>query len=163
MSGGYATKTEKTKDKDDPCRLLRGPGRKYCEREPGDKGPDTLPELTPGGQLLDNVAPVLSKDDQEFAAFLTDLKKAGPVGKACAEYAAQPSWWRVAAVVMVFLAALLICALLLSAAMVLLGVSAVCAGAAAAGAGSPSCGGCCPGRAGPWCGSGWRCSASRWP
>ncbi len=53
---------------------------------------------------------------------------------------------------MVFLAALLICALLLSAAMVLLGVSAVCAGAAAAGAGSPSCGGCCPGRAGPWCG-----------
>ncbi|MFB8273607.1 hypothetical protein ACFC96_44550 [Streptomyces sp. NPDC055955] len=134
VSGGYDTNgSPKKEDKDDPCRLIKGPAGQYCEREPGDKGPDTLPELTPGGKLLDEVAPVLSKDDQEFAAFLKDLKAAGPVGKDCAEYAAEPTWWRVAGVVMVFIAALLICALLLSAAMVLVGITAVCAGAAASG------------------------------
>ncbi|MFD7780502.1 hypothetical protein [Streptomyces sp. NPDC059753] len=134
VSGGYDTNDGPRKeDKDDPCRLIKGPARQYCEREPGDKGPDTLPELTPGGKLLDEVAPVLSKDDQEFAAFLKDLKAAGPVGKDCADYAAEPTWWRVAGVVMVLIAALLICALLLSAAMVLVGITAVCAGAAASG------------------------------
>ncbi|MFF1566903.1 hypothetical protein ACFVY1_25835 [Streptomyces sp. NPDC058293] len=134
VSGGYDTNDDpQEEDKDDPCRLIKGDARKWCERAPGDKGPDTLPELTPGGKLLDEVAPVLSKDDQEFAAFLKDLKSAGPVGKECAEYAEQPTWWRVAGVVMVFIAALLICALLLSAAMVLVGISAVCAGAAASG------------------------------
>ncbi|MFB7419772.1 hypothetical protein ACFC1L_34790 [Streptomyces sp. NPDC056210] len=134
VSGGYDTNDGPRKeDKADPCRLIKGPARQYCEREPGDKGPDTLPELTPGGNLLDEVAPVLSKDDQEFAAFLKDLKAAGPVGKDCAEYAAEPTWWRVAGVVMVLIAALLICALLLSAAMVLVGITAVCAGAAASG------------------------------
>lgn len=134
VSGGYDSNDgAKAEGKDDPCRLIKGPARKYCEREPGDKGPDTLPELTPGGKLIDEVAPVLSKDDQKFAAFLKDLKNAGPVGKKCAQYAEQPSWWRVAAVFMVFIAALLICALLLSAAMVLVGISAVCAGAAASG------------------------------
>lgn len=134
VSGGYDTNDGPRKeDKADPCRLIKGPARQYCEREPGDKGPDTLPELTPGGKLLDEVAPVLSKDDQEFAAFLKDLKAAGPVGKDCAKYAAEPTWWRVAGVVMVIIAALLICALLLSAAMVLVGITAVCAGAAASG------------------------------
>ncbi|MFH8737589.1 hypothetical protein [Streptomyces sp. NPDC017964] len=134
VSGGYDTNDgAQETDKDDPCRVVIGDARKWCEREPGDKGPDTLPELTPGGKLIDEVAPVLSKDDQEFAAFLKDLKNAGPVGKKCAQYAEQPTWWRVAAVVMVFIAALLICALLLSAAMVLVGITAVCAGAAASG------------------------------
>ena len=135
VSGGYDTNDgpKKEEGKDDPCRLIKGPAKEWCEREPGDQGPDTLPELTPGGKLIDEVAPVLSKDDQEFAAFLKDLKNAGPVGKECAQYAQQPTWWRVAAVVMVLIAALLICALLLSAAMVLVGISAVCAGAAAAG------------------------------
>ncbi|NEB75967.1 hypothetical protein G3I40_12145, partial [Streptomyces sp. SID14478] len=134
VSGGYDTQGKDTKeDADDPCRLLKGPGKKYCTRDEGDKGPDTLPELTPGGKLLDAVAPVLSSDDQKFAAFLKDLKNAGPVGKECAQYAAEPSWWRVAAVVMIFIAALLIIALLLSAAVVLTGVAALCAGAAAAG------------------------------
>ncbi|MET8210332.1 hypothetical protein ABZT51_30705 [Streptomyces sp. NPDC005373] len=134
VSGGYDTNDDpQEEDKDDPCRLIKGDAKKWCERAPGDKGPDTLPELTPGGKLLDEVAPVLSKDDQEFAAFLKDLKSAGPVGKECAEYAEQPTWWRVASVVMVFIAALLICALLLSAAMVLVGITAGCAGAAASG------------------------------
>ncbi|MFI7008864.1 hypothetical protein [Streptomyces sp. NPDC050145] len=134
VAGGYGEQKDKKKrEGEDYCDLIKGPAKAYCEREPSDKGPDTLPELTPGGELLDAVAPVLSEDDQEFAAFLKDLKKAGPVGKECADYAAKPSWWRVASVVMVFIAALLICALLLSAAMVLLGISAVCAGAAAGG------------------------------
>ncbi|MYT68343.1 MULTISPECIES: hypothetical protein [unclassified Streptomyces] len=141
VSGGYKKQADKDGEKeDDPCDGIAGPGKAYCERETGPgtlpsgkKVLDTLEDLTPGGKLLDEVAPILSKDDQQFAAFLKDLKAAGPVGKECADYAEQPSWWRVASVVMVFIAALLICALLLSAAVVLLGTSAVCAGAAAAG------------------------------
>ncbi|MFF1400699.1 hypothetical protein ACFVZD_44080 [Streptomyces sp. NPDC058287] len=139
VSGGYKpVEPAQSKEKDDTCDLIKGPARQYCERghaSDDDIPPHSdLPDLTVGGQLLDAAtSPVVSQDDQEFAAFLRDLRKAGPVGKECADYARQPTWWRVAAVVMVFIAALLICALLLSAAMVLLGISAVCAGAAATG------------------------------
>ncbi|MER5951205.1 hypothetical protein ABT127_34725 [Streptomyces sp. NPDC001904] len=134
VSGGYKEKADKADAEDDPCEGIAGPGKAYCERDTDADLKDQLPALTPGDKLLDSTASsILSSDDQEFAAFLKDLKASGPVGKACAEYAQKPSWWRVAAVVMVFIAALLISALLVSASVVLLGTSAVCAGAAAAG------------------------------
>ncbi|WP_405634334.1 hypothetical protein OHB53_09235 [Streptomyces sp. NBC_00056] len=140
VSGAYKPKPwerAQSSDKDDICKKIKGPGRKYCERREGDDAippHSDLPSLTVGEQLLDaTTSPVVSQEDQEFAAFLGDLRKAGPVGKECADYARQPTWWRVASVVMVLIAALLICALLLSAAMVLVGITAVCAGAAASG------------------------------
>lgn len=137
VSGGYKPKPKvPSAEKEDRCAAIKGPAHKYCTRDTDSPPParDDLPALTPGEQLLDaSVNPVTSREDQEFAAFLKDLKAAGPVGKACAEYAQEPSWWRVLSVVMVFIAALLISALLVSAAMVLLGTSAACAGAAAAG------------------------------
>ncbi|MFD0067373.1 hypothetical protein [Streptomyces sp. NPDC056690] len=138
VSGAYKpVELARNSDNDDICKKIKGPGRKYCERRQGEDAippHSDLPSLTVGGQLLDAAtSPVVSQEDAEFAAFLKDLRKAGPVGKECADYARQPTWWRVAGVVMVFLAALLICALLLSAAMVLVGITAVCAGAAASG------------------------------
>ncbi|WP_405562783.1 hypothetical protein OG418_00490 [Streptomyces phaeochromogenes] len=148
--GGYKADTE-NEDKNDPCEKIVGPGKAYCERENDSddntcrllkgeakrqcerEGDGGLPSLTPGGELLDAVSPVVSEEDQEFAAFLADLKKAGPVGKACAEYAAQPTWWRVGGAVLLLIGALFICGMLLSSAIVLLGTQGICAAAAAVG------------------------------
>ncbi|MGW1562787.1 hypothetical protein ACWCQ1_40750 [Streptomyces sp. NPDC002144] len=118
----------------DPCRLVKGPAKQWCEgdhraRETG----SALPDLTSGSSLLDTANPVLSQDDQEFAAFLADMKNAGDVGKACAAYAQQPTWWRVGGAFLLLIAALFICGMLLSSAIVLLGTQGVCAAAAAAG------------------------------
>ncbi|WP_228472836.1 hypothetical protein [Streptomyces cyaneochromogenes] len=76
---------------------------------------------------------MVTEEDQEFAAFLADMKKAGDVGKACAAYAHKPTWWRVGGAALLLIAALFICGMLLSSAIVLLGTQGICAGAAAAG------------------------------
>ncbi|WP_455362588.1 hypothetical protein [Streptomyces sp. SYSU K21746] len=127
--GGYKADAEPSEDRKDACSLIIGPAKKYCERGRS----DDLPSLTPGGELLDAVTPVVSEEDQEFAAFLADLKKAGPVGKSCAAYAEKPTWWRVGGTALLLIAALFICGMLLSSAIVLLGTQGICAAAAAAG------------------------------
>ncbi|WP_406359428.1 hypothetical protein OID55_00765 [Streptomyces sp. NBC_00715] len=133
VTGGYKAGTVED-DKDDPCGLVHGSAKKWCQREEaGGSAKDSLPDFTPGGQLLDTANPVVSEEDQEFAAFLSDLKKAGPVGKSCAAYAEKPTWWRVGGAGLLLVAALFICGMLLSAAIVLLGTQAACAAAAAAG------------------------------
>ncbi|MFC4955637.1 hypothetical protein ACFPFX_04915 [Streptomyces mauvecolor] len=137
VSGGYKPENQPKKNKD-ACDLLRGPALKYCEQGATGqvKGPDTdqLPSLTTGDALLQASQPVLTEEDQQFAAFLKDLKdQGGPVGKACAQYASQPTGWRTAGALMLFVAALLICAIPLSASVVLLGTQAADAGAAAVG------------------------------
>ncbi|WTX60606.1 hypothetical protein OIE42_37350 [Streptomyces sp. NBC_00648] len=133
VTGGY-------KPRDDvpggPCSLIKGPAKQYCLAGQGGAAPDrrdALPSLTAAGDLLDSPHPVLGEDDQEFAAFLTDLKKTGPVGKACAAYAERPTWWRVGGAGLLLVAALFICGMLLSSAVVLLGTQGVCVAAAAAG------------------------------
>ncbi|MEU8795424.1 hypothetical protein [Streptomyces sp. NPDC048643] len=133
ITGGYKASAVK-EDKDDPCGLLKGPAKKWCQREhAGQSAKDSLPDFTPGGQLLDTANPVLSEEDQEFAAFLADLKKAGPVGTSCAAYAQKPTWWRVGGAALLLVAALFICGMLLSSAIVLLGTQAVCVAAATTG------------------------------
>ncbi|MGA5598529.1 hypothetical protein ACPCSE_30265 [Streptomyces cellulosae] len=133
VTGGYRT-GDAEQEKHDPCEKIQGPGKRYCERGDGDNGTEGgLPEFTPGGELLDAAHPVLSEEDQQFAAFLADLKKAGDVGKACADYAQKPTWWRVGGAALLLVAALFICGTLLSSAIVLLGTQGVCAAAAAAG------------------------------
>ncbi len=133
ITGGYKAGAVKD-DKDDPCGLLKGPAKKWCHREhAGQSAGDALPDFTPGGQLLDTASPVVSEEDQEFAAFLADLKKAGPVGRSCAAYAEKPTWWRVGGAALLLVAALFICGMLLSSAIVMLGTQAACAAAAAAG------------------------------
>ncbi|MGA5277848.1 hypothetical protein ACPCKL_29470 [Streptomyces cellulosae] len=133
VTGGYKT-GDAEQEKNDPCEKIRGPGKRYCERGDGDNGTEGgLPEFTPGGELLDAAHPVLSEEDQQFAAFLADLNKSGEVGRACAAYAQKPTWWRVGGAALLLIGALFICGMLLSSAIVLLGTQGVCVAAAAAG------------------------------
>ncbi|WP_409239746.1 hypothetical protein [Streptomyces sp. PA5.6] len=141
VSGGYkpgspqhANQQERAQE---ACSRIHGPAKKYCiaglmNKQRPDAAKD-LPKLTMGGQLLESATPIVSEQDQQFAAFLADLKRAGPVGKACAEYAKEPTGWRTAGALMLFLSALLICAIALSGAFVLVGVQAADAAAAAVG------------------------------
>ncbi|MER8009713.1 hypothetical protein [Streptomyces sp. NPDC094149] len=134
VTGGYLPHSAAADKANDPCRLIRGPGKKYCERDAGDKGPGgELPALTPGGELLDASNAIVTDEDQAFAAFLADMKKAGPVGTSCAAYAEKPTWWRVGGAFLLLIATLFICGMLLSSAIVLLGTQGVCAAAAAVG------------------------------
>ncbi|MFI9772115.1 hypothetical protein ACIHJG_35425 [Streptomyces sp. NPDC052415] len=134
VTGGYSREKGSEEEDEGNCRLLAGPAKEYCMRDSDDdRAPDGLPELTPGGELLDAGNAVVSEEDREFAAFVDDLKKAGDVGKACAAYAEEPTWWRVGGASLLLIAALFICGMLLSSAIVLLGTQGICAAAAAVG------------------------------
>ncbi|MGW1728541.1 hypothetical protein ACWCQK_37365 [Streptomyces sp. NPDC002306] len=136
--GGYKVGARVSEKGKEVCSKIHGPARKYCERGfiegvPGSSGGDGLPELTPGGELLDTSNAIVTDEDREFAAFLEDMKRAGPVGKSCAAYAEKPTWWRVGGAGLLLVAALFVCGMLLSSAIVLLGTQGICAAAAAAG------------------------------
>ncbi|MFJ8509683.1 hypothetical protein [Streptomyces avermitilis] len=138
VTGGYKAGAKKdNEDKKDACAKIRGEAKQYCERDtddvPGNNGSGTLPELTPGGELLDASNAIVTDEDREFYAFLQDMKKAGDVGKSCAAYAEKPTWWRVGGAALLLIATLFICGMLLSSAIVLLGTQGICAAAAAAG------------------------------
>ncbi|MFE0930617.1 hypothetical protein ACFW4O_30760 [Streptomyces mutabilis] len=137
VSGGYKADDDGGReggDDEDPCGLIYGPGKEYCEREQDrESAADSLPGLTPGGELLDAPHALVTDEDRELAAFLADLEKAGEVGKAAAAYAEKPTWWRVGGAVLLLIGALFIGGMLLSSAIVLLGTQGVCAAAAAAG------------------------------
>ncbi|MGW1107915.1 hypothetical protein [Streptomyces sp. NPDC002540] len=142
VTGGYkagANRKEPSQDRKDACRKIKGPAKKYCEQGgvytdlPKNDGDSSLPEFTPGGELLDASKAIVTDEDREFSAFLSDMKKAGDVGKSCASYAEKPTWWRVGGAVLLLIAALFICGMLLSSAIVLLGTQGVCAAAAACG------------------------------
>ncbi|MFD5572962.1 hypothetical protein ACFWJA_34080 [Streptomyces cadmiisoli] len=136
VTGGYMPKSTPSDKARDACRKIIGPAKKYCERnfDGGTaSGSDSLPELTPGGELLDASNAIITDEDQALAAFLADMKRAGPVGKSCAAYAGKPTWWRVGGAFLLLIAALFICGMLLSSAIVLLGTQGVCAAAAAVG------------------------------
>ncbi|MGY9066872.1 hypothetical protein [Streptomyces sp. CAS3] len=124
---------EKRQKAEYTCSLVKGEAKQYCLASQGIPRKTTLPSLTADGDLLGSSNAIVTDEDQQFAAFLDDMKKAGPVGKACAEYAGKPTWWRVCGAALLLVAALFICGMLLSSAVVLLGTQAVCAGAAAAG------------------------------
>ncbi|MPY30127.1 hypothetical protein FNH09_01980 [Streptomyces adustus] len=137
VTGGYMPRaeTEPSDKAKDACKKIVGQAKKYCER--GVDGIPTPitdpPELTPGGELLYASSAIVTDEDQAFAAFLSDMKKAGPVGKSCAAYAEKPTWWRVGGAFLLLIAALFICGMLLSSAIVLLGTQGVCAAAATVG------------------------------
>jgi hypothetical protein len=142
ITGGYKPDTETGEDGDGDgrCDRIKGEAKKYCERADDDgdlitEHPDDggLPALTPGGELLNGASGAfLSEEDMQFAAFIADMKKGGPVGEACAAYASKPTWWRVGGALLLLVATLFIAGMLLSSAIVLLGTQGACAGAAAA-------------------------------
>ncbi|NGO79519.1 hypothetical protein G6045_28270 [Streptomyces sp. YC504] len=129
--GGYDK--DQVPEGDDPCSLIYGPAKKYCQEGNVGDGSPKLPELTPGGELLDTVSPVISDEDGQFQVFLKDLEKAGPVGKAAAAYAKEADWWRVCSALLLLFAVLMITAILLSSAMTLLGAEGADIGAATMG------------------------------
>ncbi|MGW3651671.1 hypothetical protein [Streptomyces sp. NPDC000878] len=139
ITGGYKVGGNKgTGEHSEACDLLVGQAKQVCELEqgggvPGNDGSPTLPELTPGGALLDASNAIVTDEDREFYAFLQDMKKADAVGKACADYAEKPTWWRVGGAALLLVAALFICGMLLSSAIVLLGTQGICVAAAAVG------------------------------
>ncbi|MGW3313708.1 hypothetical protein ACWDG9_44910 [Streptomyces sp. NPDC001073] len=141
VTGGYLPNPDWTPSDEakHACRLLIGDAKDICEKDhdkawTGSDGDSNLPPLTPGSELLDTSSPALITDeDRSFSLFLDDMKKAGPVGKACASYAQKPTWWRVGGTGLLLVAALFICGMLLSSAIVLLGTQGICAAAAAAG------------------------------
>ncbi|MFE7958723.1 hypothetical protein [Streptomyces sp. NPDC057413] len=135
VTGGYMPRSTPSDKAKDACSKIYGPAKKYCERDVDGGTPSSngLPELTPGGELLDAPNAIVTDEDQAFAAFLADMKKAGPVGKSCAAYAEKPTWWRLGGALLLLIAAAFICGMLLSSAIVLLGTQGVCAAAAAAG------------------------------
>ncbi|MGW9026889.1 hypothetical protein ACWGQ5_22445 [Streptomyces sp. NPDC055722] len=135
VTGGYLPSSAPSDKAKDACNLVHGPGKKYCERDVDGtpSGSDDLPEFTPGGELLDASNAIVTDEDRAFAAFLADLKKAGPVGTSCAAYAEKPTWWRLGGAFLLLIAALFLCGMLLSSAIVLLGTQGVCAAAAAVG------------------------------
>ncbi|MEU5524693.1 hypothetical protein ABZ759_29530 [Streptomyces sp. NPDC047860] len=140
ISGGYKVGDVQVSDRGKHiCRKIKGPAKEYCER-PYEEGlrseddplGDPTEALPPGpARALEDAA--VSDEDREFAAFLADMKKAGDVGKACAAYAEKPTWWRLGGALLLLIAALFICGMLLSSAIVLLGTQGVCAAAAAVG------------------------------
>ncbi|MET9735859.1 hypothetical protein ABZZ79_36125 [Streptomyces sp. NPDC006458] len=136
ITGGYkpgnnSGETGEDDDKDDPCDKIWGPAKKYCQRNNTGTGPAEVPE--PAENLpLDALNAQVTEGHREFAAFLADLKESGDVGKASAEYAQKPTWWRIGGALLLLVAALFIAGMMLSCALVLLGVQGACAGAAAA-------------------------------
>jgi hypothetical protein len=136
ITGGYMPRSGPSDKAKDSCSKIIGPAKKYCERDVDGgtpSGSTDLPEFTPGGELLNASNAIVTDEDQAFAAFLADMKKAGPVGKSCAAYAEKPTWWRLGGAFLLLIAALFICGMLLSSAIVLLGTQGICAAAAAAG------------------------------
>ncbi|MEU6656284.1 hypothetical protein ABZ904_44895 [Streptomyces sp. NPDC046900] len=135
ITGGYLPGSTPSGRAKDACSLVHGPAKQYCERDVDGKpsGSSELPKFTPGGELLDASNAIVTDEDQAFAAFLADMKKAGPVGQSCAAYAEKPTWWRLGGAFLLLIAALFICGMLLSSAIVLLGTQGICAGAAAVG------------------------------
>ncbi|MCX5106938.1 hypothetical protein OG305_47745 [Streptomyces sp. NBC_00439] len=144
ITGGYKAgalkKKEPSQKQKHGCALLKGPAKKYCEQ--GDDEPElddpyedseSLDAYAPGGALLEASKAAVTDEDREFYTFLKDMSKAGDVGKSCAAYAEEPTWWRVGGAVLLLIAALFICGMLLSSAIVLLGTQGVCAAAAACG------------------------------
>ncbi|THA49431.1 hypothetical protein [Streptomyces sp. A1136] len=98
------------KKPEDPCRLLFGPAKEYCNR--GD---------------------ATRSKDSAFATLLDELGKAGPVGKACAAYAKQPTWDRVWSVVALLVAVIVVALMIVSMAVVMFGAQGADAAAAAGG------------------------------
>ncbi|MFE4413245.1 hypothetical protein [Streptomyces sp. NPDC056821] len=138
ITGGYKAGAKVSDKGKDVCAKIRGQARTYCERGytegvPSGGDGEGLPQFTPGGDLLDASNALVTDEDREFDAFLSDMKKAGPVGTSCAAYAEKPTWWRVGGAALLLIAALFICGMLLSSAIVLLGTQGICAAAAAVG------------------------------
>ncbi|WP_030775646.1 hypothetical protein [Streptomyces sp. NRRL F-2664] len=118
-------------DGDDPCALLDGPSKTYCQ--------DAQKQREKAGNC-EHLDPQSEKRCREqvlgksgFPGLVQDLEGAGGVGKSAAAYAQQPSWDRVWGVLALLIAALVVTLMVVSMSVVMLGAQGADAAAAAGG------------------------------
>ncbi|MFG2753940.1 hypothetical protein [Streptomyces xanthophaeus] len=138
------------KDKNDPCQLLDGPSKAYCQSaQPAESSKcDALigsaaehckkqTKQRENCDLLDAISKERCLNSlpggSGFRGLLKELDDAGPVGKQAGAYARQPSWDRVWAVVALLVAVIVVALMVVSMAMVMLGAQGADAVAAAGG------------------------------
>ncbi|MEU9087495.1 hypothetical protein [Streptomyces sp. NPDC048357] len=126
-----AAAAQPSEDKDDPCGLLDGPSKTYCED--GQKRREQAEKC----KYLDDLSEkrcreaVLGKAG--FPGLIKELEGAGPVGKSAAAYAQTPTWDRVWSVLALLVAVLVVALMVVSMAVVMLGAQGADAAAAAGG------------------------------
>ncbi|MEV7525622.1 hypothetical protein [Streptomyces sp. NPDC091371] len=141
---------------EDPCRLLDGPSKTYCESQTGHAdtsncdgvvgplkedceaaiGEADASQCRVPGPAKEHFCPVATSRSmaaQRFAHLISDLKKAGPVGQSAAAYTEKASWDRVWSVVALLVAVLVVALMIVSMSVVMLGAQGADAAAAAAG------------------------------
>ncbi|MFB6617680.1 hypothetical protein ACFCV9_26285 [Streptomyces sp. NPDC056367] len=129
------TSTDAFKNGD--CSLLVGSAKGYCEAQAGRT--DTSKCAGVIGPLKEDCKRAITESSKRtsggasFPELIDDLKKAGPAGEAAASYAEKPSWDRVWSVVALLVAVLVVSLMIVSMAVVMLGAQGADAAAAAAG------------------------------
>ncbi|MFE2167919.1 hypothetical protein ACFXB3_23100 [Streptomyces sp. NPDC059447] len=158
QSNAAMDKPARPPKENDPCGLLDGPSKEYCESQ--NDGTDTSKNedcsLLVGsakeyceaqasrqeGKKPDYCAPLDPLSEKRcrehsteigFTVLLKDLQGSGAVGKAAAAYAERPSWDRVWSVVALLVAVFVVSLMIVSMAVVMLGAQGADAAAAAAG------------------------------
>ncbi|MEU7068337.1 hypothetical protein [Streptomyces sp. NPDC046161] len=130
----YSSRPDTVKPVDpSQCKGIIGPLKESCERRVAGKAPDPCElEHGPAREYCNRGGAARSKD-AAFATLLDELDKAGPVGKACAAYAKEPTWDRVWSVVALLVAVIVVVLMIVSMAVVMFGAQGADAAAAAGG------------------------------
>lgn len=117
------------------CKLLFGAAKETCERQGAEVQADPCGKLDgPSRDYCENGTGRAKNDkDSAFSALVKDLDAAGPVGKACAAYAVEPTWDRVWSVIALLIAVIVVSLMIVSMAVVMLGAQGADAATAAAG------------------------------
>ncbi|MFE5561842.1 hypothetical protein [Streptomyces sp. NPDC056544] len=118
--------------KDDPCALLNGPAKEYCED--GVRG-DEKDKICDGLDAISKKRCLEAGRGGEagFSGLIKDLTDAGAVGESAAAYAQKPSWDRVWSVLALLVAVVVVALMVLSMSVVMLGAQGADAAAAAGG------------------------------
>ncbi|MFD8886730.1 hypothetical protein ACFV0H_30105 [Streptomyces erythrochromogenes] len=118
-------------DGDDPCALLDGPSKTYCEdAQKRREKAKNCEHLDPQSEKRCRDQ-VVGKDG--FPGLIQELESAGAVGKSAAAYAQNPSWDRVWSVLALLIAVIVVALMVLSMSVVMLGAQGADAAAAAGG------------------------------
>ncbi|MFD9356435.1 hypothetical protein [Streptomyces sp. NPDC060031] len=114
----------------DACALLDDHSKKYCEDHFAEPSKDYCAPLDPQSEERCRAA---GAGKAGFPRLIKDLEGAGPVGKAAAAYAQEPTWDRVWSVLALLVAVLVVALMIVSMTVVMLGAQGADAATAAAG------------------------------
>ncbi|MCX5174269.1 hypothetical protein [Streptomyces virginiae] len=129
---GNAPPPPSADDKDNPCALLDGPSKTYCEdallRAEKDKICDRFLDAISKKRCLE-----AGRGGTGFSGLIKDLKDSGAAGKSAAAYAQKPSWDRVWSVLALLVAVVVVALMVVSMSVVMLGAQGADTAAAAGG------------------------------